>query len=76
MATQTLPSKSVKVIQSGPQGAILTNDDAVSYHAESCFVFPMVLKAGKDFSEEMAAWDEASDEALENFDKDFPPLEE
>jgi len=28
-----------------------------------------------DLPAEMAAWDEASDEALENFDKEFPPTE-
>jgi hypothetical protein len=65
MATKTLPSKSVKVMQSGPSGAVLTDDDAVSYHAECCYEFPMVLKADKQLSEEMAAWDAASDEVWE-----------
>lgn len=27
------------------------------------------------FSDELEAWEAASDEALENFDKEFPPLE-
>lgn len=29
----------------------------------------------ESLSGELAAWDEASDEALESFDREFPPLE-
>jgi len=75
MTTDNLAQMSIKVPRRGPRGTHLTTEDAISYQPEGCYTFRMIVKADRDLEDELEAWEAASDEALENVDKEFPPTE-
>jgi len=75
MTTDTFAQENIKVSRKGPRGSYVTTEDAISYHPEGCYTFPMIVKKDKELRDDLAAWEEASDEALELFDEEFPPLE-